>query len=158
MNDDFPSVQQRNHARQIALHRAQLGLRLPTVKVRAVVLKEESEVHKSEGRRQKAESIQYEEAASSFLLPSASCLLPSAYCCSASRLNRRFATLACLANRWVDGSNLKRRQRNTRHADISFAARAIDDRHGRNHVGPGVAQGCDRFARRASGGNDIFDD
>src|SRR5260370_23217253 len=140
MNDDSPSVQQRKHARKLALHGAQFSLRLTSVKVRAVVLKEESEVHKSKGSRQKAEGIKYEEAASSFLLPSASCLLPSAYCCSASWLNRRFATLACLAIRGIDGSNLKRRQRNPRHADISFAARAIDDRRGRNHAGTAVEQ------------------
>src|SRR5438552_4291311 len=78
-NDDFPSVQQRKHARQLALHGAQLSLRLPAVKVRAVVLEEQFEVHKSEGSRQKAEGREHPartDAANG--LRSAYCLLPTA--------------------------------------------------------------------------------
>jgi len=68
------------------------------------------------------------------------------------------ASLTQIAIGRIDGANVQCRQRNARYSRIRFAAGAIDDRRGCNHLGSGVAQGFDRFARRASSGNDIFDD
>ena len=76
----------------------------------------------------------------------------------AARLHHRFAHLARIANRGLDGQNLQRHQRCSRHAYLRRTRRSIDDRRSANDVSTCFDQRIDRLARRSSGRDHVLDD